>query len=209
MIASTDKHARWRWWLLAICIPLVVLSSPYTTGQALWEPGVKGEPIPKEGYRSWSLFLVCNPTWLLPENQEMVLNLYRQFKAFGSAIGPQHLAIWFWKRPPRWGAPDLPEDIDVERSSEYCAQYGLLPSKSPHVLVTTSYPDLAAPVGNYSTLELNGVPAKDITALLTKLADQLIVQGLRQKDLDSEAYWQSWQRSFEAVGGVSQASSRR
>jgi hypothetical protein len=195
-------RTRWRYWQSAVLVVLVVLWTHAATGQAVWEPGVRGEPIPKEGYQSWSLFLVCNPAWLLPEHQEMLLNLYRQFKAFGNAIGPQHLAVWLWKQQPRWRTPDWVEDIDVERSSEYCAKYGLLPSKSPHVLVTTSYPDLAAAIGNYSTLELNEVPARDITALLTTLADQLLVQGLRQADLDSEAYWRAWQRSFEAIGSA-------
>ena len=164
--------------------------------------GVRGEPIPKEGYKNWSLFLVCHPFWLLVENQEMLLHLYCQFRAFGNAIGPLHLAIWLWKQQPRWGALDLAEDPDVERSSEYCAKFQLLPSQSSHVLVTTTYPELTASIGNYSPLELNGVPARDITALLTKLADQLLVQGLRQEDLDSEAYWRAWQRSFEAMGGT-------
>jgi hypothetical protein len=45
-------------------------------------------------------------------------------------------------------------------------------------------------------------PCKGYTALLTKLADQLLGQGLRQEDLDSEAYWRAWQRSFEAMGGT-------
>jgi hypothetical protein len=199
MNASTGT-SRWPGWVPAIFIPLVMLLSYHAAGQAIWEPGVRGEPIPKEGYKSWSLFLVCNPAWLLPENQEMLLNLYRQFQAFGSAIGPKHLAIWFWKRQPQWGASHPAQDIDVERGSEYCAKFGLLPSKSPHVLVTTSYPEVTASVGNYSILELNGVPSNDITGLLTKVADQLLVQGLRQAELDSEAYWRAWQRSFEAVG---------
>lgn len=161
-----------------------------------WESGVAGEPIPKERYESWSLFLISNPEWLSSENNEKLMNLYEQFKVFGEVIGPKHLATWFWKRYPEGTLADA---VDVGRCSQYCAKFGLLPSKSPHVLITTSYPDLNAPVGNYCVLELNQANAKDITALLTKLADQLLVQGLRQTDLDSEQYWRAWQRTFEGT----------
>lgn len=67
----------------------------------------------------------------------------------------------------------------MDRSNAYCTKYGLRPSQSPHVLVTTAYPDLAAPIGNDHVLALNGTSAEDIQTLLSKLADQLVVEGVR------------------------------
>ena len=52
--------------------------------------------IPKE-FDSWSLFLICNPNWLLSENQEKLADLYNGFRAFGRAIGTRHAAVWFFK----------------------------------------------------------------------------------------------------------------
>jgi hypothetical protein len=163
-----------------------------------------------KGYDSWSLFLLCNPSWLGQEYQEKLWNLYTQFQAFSRVIGPSHLAIWFWARPFQEKTRALSQFVDVSRSSEYCAKLKLLPSKGPHILVTTSYPDLSKPIiGDKVVLELNSLPSTEIGILLTKLADQLLVQGLQQEALDSEAYWRGWQRSFEkiydaAVGALKQ-----
>jgi len=152
--------------------------------------------IPREqaGVRfgSWSLFLVCNPAWLLKENQDRLHDLRLQFAAFSEAIGPKHLAVWFSKQEA--------ESVDADRSSLYCEKFRLLPSEGPHVFVTTTYPDLDEPALNhYVILKLNGLNAPDTTSLLTKLADQLLIQGLQQADLDSERWWRAWQRSFEVT----------
>jgi hypothetical protein len=165
------------------------------------------EPI-KANYKSWSLFLVCGPEWLLTENQGRLMNLYRQFGAFGRAIGPENLAVWFRKAqldpnetPIFRGKqePTLADYVDVNRSSQYCAKFQLLPSKSPYILVTTTYPDLDADTGDYVALSLSNATSSDITSLLNKLTDQLLVQGLNKEALDSEQYWRGWQRAYEAV----------
>jgi hypothetical protein len=46
MNTRTGKHACGSGRLLAICPPLVGLSSQHSTGQAVWEQGLIGEPIP-------------------------------------------------------------------------------------------------------------------------------------------------------------------
>jgi len=166
--------------------------------QAIWEPGVAGEPIPKN-YKSWSLFVICNPDWLMVENEPKLSALYQRFRSFGQAIGAQHLALWFWKRQPRIGNVRV-DDIDVDRNAAFCEKLALLPSKSPYVVVTRVYPDL-----NDSNLrpdvliELNKLPPADVGNLLNKLTDQLLVEGLRQKDFDSEQYWGAWRRSVEGT----------
>jgi hypothetical protein len=129
------------------------------------------EPIPK-GYDTYSLFLICDPAWLLKNqhNKERIANLHKQFLAFGDSLGDKHLAVWLWKASKKT-APILgldpeadkviaslldldpeanpdPEaypdlyDYDAGRASAYCSKYKLHPSKSPYVLITTFHPDL-------------------------------------------------------------------
>jgi hypothetical protein len=65
----------------------------------------------------------------------------------------------------------------------------------------TSYPDVRAENLKHEVLiELNDLPTDDIGNLLTKLTDQLLVQGLRQADFDSAQYWGAWRRSVESIG---------
>jgi hypothetical protein len=181
-----------RWIGLGFILALVVLApaanaQPCCAGETLQTP----RPIPTE-FESWSLSLVCNPAWWLKENQQLLQGLRVQFAAFSEAIGPKHLAVWFAKQ----GQPD---SVDADRSARYCEKFGLLPSEGPHVLVTTTYPDLDQPTLNYYVIKLNGTRAPEISSLLTKLADQLLVQGLRQEELDSERWWRAWQSIFEST----------
>jgi hypothetical protein len=149
------------------------------------------EQIPR-GYESWSLFLVCNPAWIVQNRDEGIATLFDQYRAFGDAIGPKNLTIWFWKEP----APEPTAELtDISRSSEYCERFKLLPSKSPYVLVTTQHPD-AQEVGDYFFVSLNGLAPEDSADLLAKLTDQLLVTGLDQPGLDAST---RWQRSLAAA----------
>jgi hypothetical protein len=118
--------------------------SPVTWGQDAAEPK-HAEAIPRGSYRTWSLFLVCNSEWLLPASNQRLKDLYDQFQAFGTAIGPDHLAVWFWKGKPNPSSPRLAADLDVDRSTQFCRAYNLPNSHSPYVLVTSLYPDPANP----------------------------------------------------------------
>ena len=152
------------------------------------------EQIPSD-YESWSLFLICNPAWIVQSRDEGIGTLFDQYKAFGDAIGPRNLAIWFWREP----APEPSAELtDVSRSSEYCQRFKLLPSKSPYVLVTTQHPD-AEEVGDYFFVSLNGLDPEDSAELLAKLTDQLLVTGLDQAGLDAST---RWQRSLAAALAV-------
>ena len=152
------------------------------------------EQIPSD-YESWSLFLICNPAWIVQSRDEGIGTLFEQYKAFGDAIGPRNLAIWFWREPASEPSAEL---TDVSRSSEYCQRFKLLPSKSPYVLVTTQHPD-AEEVGDYFFVSLNGLDPEDSAELLAKLTDQLLVTGLDQAGLDAST---RWQRSLAAALAV-------
>ncbi len=166
------------------------------------------EPI-RAHYETWSLFLVCGTEWLLPENRERLANLYQQFGAFGRSIGPKNLAVWF-RRVPFDVLEDadyyhkkeqnaLADYVDVNRGSQYCDKYQLLPSKSPYILVTSTDPALNEKVGDFVALSLNDATSSDITSILNKLSDQILVEGLDKMALDSELYWLGWQRAYEAI----------
>lgn len=197
MKMSRSSKSWWRYLLLVAMGLYLIIFPVLASGQAIQE--AVRDPI-RSGFQSWSLFLVCNQTWLHAENQERLLNLYKEFSAFGRVIGRNHLAVWFWKSRPKPGMA-LADYVDAERSSDYCAHFKLLPSEGPHILVTTTYPDLSAPVGNFFVLKLNNTTSSDVTAFLNKLSDQLLVTGLNQTTLDSEQYWRAWQRSFEGLKG--------
>ena len=116
------------------------------------------EPIPQNPYRTWSLFLINNPQWLVTESNEKVKSLYDQFEAFGEAIGPNQVAVWFWSGKTQ-------RDVDVARSVEFCEKLKLPPSGGPYILVTSDYPGkglmsdpsslLPTPLKSYYTVSLN------------------------------------------------------
>lgn len=137
------------------------------------------------GYDSWSLFLICNPAWISVNGDDGIQRLFENYRLFGDAIGPDNLAIWFWKEAAIVPTAEL---TDVSRSSEYCARYKLLPSKSPYVLVTTDYPD-APEVGDYFVVRLNDLTAEESAEVLAMLTDQLLVTGLDQEQLDAATRW--------------------
>ena len=133
--------------------------------------------IPRESYKTWSLFLICNQDWVLPERSADLSGLYWRFKGFGDAIGRDHLAVWFWKRQMPSNDPKLAENVDVARSAQYCGALGLVPSQGPHLVVTNAYPDLAAFPAERAVYELGGLQPAALSKLLGSLTDQLVLQG--------------------------------
>ena len=138
------------------------------------------EAIPKGGYKTWSLFLVCNPRWMADDRAEDLTKLYKAFEAFGQTIGRNHLAVWFWTHPYQGGKTTI-DDVDLERSSDFCRAYGLVPSKGPYVVVTSTYPDLSLgqgkPPANSAWFALGAMKPSEISDLLAQLADQLVANA--------------------------------
>ena len=169
-------------------------------------------PIPKDSYRTWSLFLINNPEWIMSESNKQIEDLYKRFLAFGDAIGPDHLAVWFRStKDAPYRNRKYYKNIDVLRSSAFCSKLRLPPSKSPYVVITTeypgegllsNYPETFTELKNYSVIELNNMNASEITPILNNLADQLVTEGLGNLDPKSEKYWRTLQRSFEATRDV-------
>jgi hypothetical protein len=160
-----------------------------------WYPSVAGageeqaaawiEPtgaIPREGFKSWSLFLVCDAEWLSPEKASDLNRLYRSFERFGTAIGDENLAVWFWKDRMTEANPKLPGNVDVERSVRFCRQLGLAPSEGPYVVWMAQYPAeplpaLAEGAARPEVIGLGGLRADRLAELLRRAGDELARSG--------------------------------
>lgn len=170
-------------WTVFLLLGISMFAVPgHGRAQAAFEVNPLQE-IPRS-YQSWSLFLVCNPAWILENGDRGVSDLFRAYKAFGQAIGPKNLAIWFWKAPAM--TPTL-DNTDIGRMSEYCQKYQLTPSDTPQVVATTRHPD-EPELGDRVVANLNGNAANSARAL-ADLTDQLLKTGLDQSGLDDSDRW--------------------
>jgi hypothetical protein len=168
----------------------LVLAVARTPAQEAVEVVSKQEKIP-QNFKSYSLFLVCNPQWLAPEKSEDLYKLYKGFEYFGRTIGDDNAAVWFWKERRRAHDPALAENVDVERSVRFCRAWKLTPSEGPHLVITTIYPDESnlsseLPKGS-AVYSLGNMSPKDISGLLTKLTDELIQKGRVESPLATTA----------------------
>src|SRR5947209_6237768 len=112
-----------------LCWTLVLIGAvARCSGQASGELVSTTGQIPRGMYKTWSLFVVCNPDWVSPEKSADLRNLYQRFKSFGDAIGRDNLAVWFWKRRAALTDPQLAENVDVARGADFCAAVGRAPS---------------------------------------------------------------------------------
>jgi hypothetical protein len=135
------------------------------------------QQVPREGYKTWSLFLICTPDWVGPDKSDDLANLYQRFTRFGDAIGDDNLAVWFWRRPIALHDSKLSENIDVRRSTEYCRTLMLKPSEGPFLVVTNEYPQLTTFPRDRAVFSLGGLQPVELSKLLIGLTDQLLLQG--------------------------------
>ena len=193
----------------AVCTAsIVTLGGSRTSSQALAPLYTPKTPIPKEPYKSWSLFLINNPQWVVAESNDKVRKLYDQFEAFGRAIGRDHVAVWFWSQNI-WQDSFYYKAVDVIRSAAFCEKLKLAPSGGPYILVTTEYPGtglindsstfLPTGVQHFYTVSLNNKSADEVMQLLTRLADGIVSNRLADLNTASQDYWSGWQRTFEAI----------
>ncbi len=136
MLRNKHIHAVSSRLIVALLAVVSVAVVPSARGQAEAEVVRSTGQIPRDHYKTWSLFLVCNPEWLAPEKSKDLYFLYRQFQSFGRTIGDDHLAVWFWIKQKSTDDPNLAENVDVERSIRICKALQLRPSSSPHCLTS-------------------------------------------------------------------------
>jgi hypothetical protein len=184
--------------LVTASLPLLAVIAPAATGAVQEFVTVRGkQPIPREGFRTWSLFLVTNQDWLVPENTSRLQQLYERSKAFGRAIGADHAAVWFWKTDAPLSSRALADDVDVERAVAYCGTLKLKPSDGPYLVFTAAYPDEHVAPDAFHVFALGGKTAEEIGTLLTTLGDQLVVDGVVRggrfaAEAGSDDFWSAW-----------------
>ena len=183
------RHLRLRLRLRPVIGWLVLPLSVSTLQAQAIEEVITPDMEISDGYDTWSLFLICNDSWASSEAPERLETLWREFTSFGRTIGRNHLAVWFWERPPRWGSNDVYEDVDVDRASTYCDAYDLRPSRTPHVLVLAEYPTDEGPAESYHVIEFAGTPLNEIEGFLTDLADVLVAGDFRELSPRTESFW--------------------
>ncbi len=182
---------------LVVVILTAVLAAGDTSGQAFVT--LKGkEPIPREGFKSWSLILVTNQDWLIPQNAQRLQQLYDRSQAFGRVIGREHAAVWFWKKDTLLQSQAMADNVDVDRAVAFCKSLGLRPSAGPYLVFTTAYPDENnLPSTGYLDIALGGRTAEEIGRLLSELGDQLVAEGVVrngtfQQAPGSDDFWSTW-----------------
>ena len=131
------------------------------------------DEIPRNSYRSWALFLVCNPDWVTERRSGDLANLYWAFKRFGDAIGPRNLAVWFWKEQMRVTDPRLGDNVNVARAAAYCSSLSLIPSRGPFIVITTGHPGADSVPPAHGIFELGDLQPEQIGKLLLRLTDVL------------------------------------
>ncbi len=151
-----------------------------------------GQEIPRNA-KSWSLFLVCAPSWL-EQNQnsnQKLAELHTEFLAFGNAIGSQNDAVWFSQSDSSSSAK-AGLDYDAIRAADFCTEYNLKSADSPHVVVTTKYPTPIGNPGDFYALSLSGLDSEQAGTLLGQLADMVRSGHIDRDEIGSDQYWRHW-----------------
>lgn len=212
-------------WPIALLVLLTAtaIRPPAVAAQVAVELTTSVDPIPTEvtgvPIRSWSLFLVCEPSWILQRDPGRLWKLYWRFLELGQALGPEHAAVWFWARDPgRPGNGEIQTAIDVVRSLAFCSRLGLSPAEGPFLLVATDYPgpglvsDLPNTVQvprNRAILRLPDPQTADFESLMEDVLEAVYSGDLRELDRETEGFWRAWQSVFESVQtGVAGAAGR-
>jgi hypothetical protein len=181
---------RWRVLVLALT-SLVLLRGPASAQQRV--PVGFNQDIPAEGFKSWSLFLVCDPAWFHPEQRDALKDLQVRYWYFGDTTGPEHAAVWFTEKA------DPTSALDIPRMVLYCRRFDLDPSKGPHIVVTTIHPDRWTPTDSRIVLAFNRRSANEIQEMLSILNKQIVHGRLSQQELDSERWWLTWAGVLESA----------
>jgi len=146
-----------------------------------------GEPIPK-GFKTWSLFLVCNPAWLGEDatSKTRMVTLHSAFIGFGRSLGTKNAAVWLTT------ATGDPTDYDADRASDFCETYGLKSNRSPYVVVSGDYPVAAGAPGDFAAIALAGLDTDNMLMLLGQISDRIRAAQLDRDQMGSDLYWRRW-----------------
>jgi hypothetical protein len=185
--------------LCALLVALSVIGIGQPTFAETRSPIVvpPGAPIPKD-FKTWSLFLVCNPAWLGDDtaSKMRMTALHSAFLGFGGSLGTQNAAIWFTK------AGGSPTDYDSDRAGDYCQTYGLKSNRSPYIIVSSDYPTASGAPGDFVAVSLVGLDTDNVLTLLGQLSDKVKASQLNPDTIGSDRYWRGWVQILEDTAAV-------
>lgn len=138
-------------------------------------------------YKSWTIFVVCNPRWIGRSTQ--INDLYDKFMRFGNAIGDSDVAIWTATR--RGG-------YDSNAGARFCRRLRLDPARGPHLITTTMWPGLAGRPARYMRVSFANASPAVSEDLLEELTRQVIQQDF---DRDKINTLDGWSRIRDAARG--------
>jgi hypothetical protein len=158
----------------------------------------------EEGYKSYTLLLICDSAWAEAQKRDALEGLYSTFERFGDVlIGDENAAVWFWKSSPRTGhrSPDL------RRSQQFCANLRLPGKDSPYIVFTTDYPGASQSdhpesfnkLTNYCTVALAGRSAEYIRSFLDVVSIEMKKVGSNQSGQDGQNFWGFLDRLWEEM----------
>jgi hypothetical protein len=180
--------------LAALAIAGIAALAPLAHAQLIRSPEAvpSGQPIPKD-FKTWSLFLVCNPAWLGDgaAAKARMTTLHGTFLGFGHSLGTRNAAVWFTT------ANGPAAEYDGDRAGDFCGTYGLESNRSPYVVVTSDYPSPVGAPGEYVAISLTGLDEDNVSAVLGKMADRIRSSHLDKDQMTSDRYWRGWIQVLE------------
>jgi len=155
------------------------------------------EPVPRTHqypsgeivrFTTWSLFLVCDPTWGSVEEREDLIRLYTAYINIGIAANKDHAPLWPFRVTPGGDA----SEIDPSKSRPYCEALRLDPSHAPFVIITAHPPDSIGPSDPKILLSFGNRRGQDITTMLLALSERMGDQDLAKTKAGSREWWLAW-----------------
>jgi hypothetical protein len=124
-------------------------------------------PIPDDGYKTFTLFLIPDEKWVTGEKDAELKKLFQDFLKFGRVIGDKNLAVWFRSRKKN-------ALVDISHNQKYCDKFGL-PYLGPYIIISKKNPDKEneLALGDYYRLNLNGITSSRITEILDYLGKSI------------------------------------
>jgi len=160
---------------------------------------VRAEEIPRRHqypdgrtvrFTTWSLFLVCDPTWLQAEVKSELIGLYNAYLSFIATVNDSDARLWTFPRTRGWRA----EAIDPIWSRPYCESLGLDITAGPYLVITVHPPDAIRPADTKVLLAFRGRRAEDIARSLLTLEERASEEELQHTVAGSPQWWGAWER---------------
>jgi hypothetical protein len=173
--------------------------SPHSRDQAQTGESRDQAEAGAKTFATWSLFLISNQRWLRRDSSPKIASLFESYTGFARAIGEDHAAVWFGdseklvesQQDPK---ADLAALIDTNACARFAQKLQLDRSKSPHILITTTFPDIDGEIKDYILLQLNGLKLRSVDKLLDSLSNGLENIHLSKFALKSKNWWLGWEQ---------------